>query len=364
MNPFSLKYNSQYFCDREDEINQLTNNLNNGLNTLVHSPRRLGKTALIQHLFHIQENGKTFDTIFVDLYASQNMQHFTRILAEKILQKYHSKNFITGIGKMLKGLKPSLSFTPDGYPQLSLNLTENEVELTLNQLFRYLDNRNKKVVIALDEFQEVSNYPEKAEAILRTHIQQLQNVWFIFSGSSNHILQEMFFSSKRPFYQSTEILSLGKINDEKYKDFIRQAFQQNWKSIDEDALTFVMEFSEGYTFYTHALCNHLFFQTDKKLTYTYAYEQVYSYLDNRKTDFTNLLSLLPENQRKFIIAVAKEGIVSQPTALEFIIKHKLPSVSSTLQAMNALNSKEILYKNIDGYVVYDVFFRRFLEKYY
>lgn len=364
MNPFTTYYSPDHFCDRENEIIQLENNLSNGLNTLVHSPRRLGKSAMIKHLFFKLEQEQDFETIYVDLFATNNAQDLIRNLAERILEKYHSKNILTGIKKLLKGITASLSFSEAGIPTLSLSLSEGQMDSSLGQLFAYLEKRNKQVVVAFDEFQEVAIYPEKAEALLRTQVQKLTNVRFIYSGSSNHILQNMFYSAKRPFYQSSEVLVLDKINHEKYFQFIESGFTQFNKTIEKDAISHILDFTDDYTYYTQAICNQAFFKAEESFSYEDSIELTTAYIENRKVDYMGLYSLLAENHKKVVVAVAKEGVVLKPTAIEFLMKHKLPSASSTLQSVNALTTKEILYKDTNGFRVYDVFFKRFLEQYF
>ncbi len=364
MNPFTVIYKRGFFCDRYAETEQLEANIDNGLNTFIHSPRRMGKTALIFHLFDELETKKQHDWLFIDLFATHNMEGLIRLLAEKVLEKYHSRNFYKGITSLLQGISPTLSISADGSPSLSLNLEETQHETTLNQLFAYLEKRKKKVVIAFDEFQEVATYPEKAEAILRTYIQKLKNVQFIFSGSSNHLLHEMFFSAKRPFYQSCEVLVLDKINRETYAAFISEMFSKYKKQIDEDAVDYILDYTDTYTYYTQVICNQLFYKTKQRLTKVQAFEIVNLYIENRKADYQALLNLLPDNQKKMAIAIACEEIVSSPTSVELLMKYKLPSASSTLLATNTLNKKEIIYRRSEGYVIYDVFFKRFLQKYY
>lgn len=364
MNPFTLNYHPDYFCDRETELGQLKENFINGRNTLVHSPRRLGKSALIRHLFHHLKKEKQVETLFIDLFATQSMEDFIKTFAEKILQKYHSKNIIEGIRDLLKGLSPGMTFSQDGTPKLSLSINENQQESTLSELFNYLELKRKKVIIAFDEFQGVAKYPQKAEAILRTHIQELKNIQFIFSGSSNHLLQQMFYSAKRPFYQSSEVIVLEKINREKYAEFIQQSFENGKKKIEEPAINFLLDFSDVYTYYTQAICNQVYYKTEKTLNNENAFEMVHSYLESRKADYQSLFSLLPTNQQKVVIAIARNEIVKAPTSIDFIVQNKLPSVSSILQSVNALVDKEIIYKTNEGYTVYDVFFKRFLQVYY
>ena len=125
-----------------------------------------------------------------------------------------------------------------------------------------------------------------------------------------------------------------------------------------------MNFTEGYTYYTQVICNQAFFRTEDKFTLNNAVDVTTSYIENRKVDYMGLYSLLAENHKKVIVAIAKEGIIQKPSAIDFLIKYKLPSASSTLQSVNALTTKEVLYKKPEGYIVYDVFFRRFLERYF
>jgi uncharacterized protein len=363
-NPFSLTYNPEYFCDREAEVTQLTNNLANGLNTLLHSPRRLGKTALILHSFNRIEQSKMSDTFYIDLFATGQMTDLIRILAEKVLKKYHSQNLLQGIKSLFKGINASLTFSPDGTPALGLNINEKQFDTTLAQLFEFLEDRKKPVVIALDEFQEVANYPEKAEAILRTHIQHLSNVKFIFSGSTSHLLQEMFLGAKRPFYQSAEVMVLDKIERTVYSEFITDTFGKNRKKINQDAVDYILDFTDNYTYYTQLTCNQCFFNSDIILDIDQTRQIIQEYLESRKVDYLNILNMLSENQKKMVIAIAKDGLVEKPSAMEFLQRNKLPSASSSLQALKTLNDKEIIYKTLTGYKVYDVFFERFLEKYF
>lgn len=364
MNPFTLQYDPNHFCDREKEIQQLWSNISNGLNTVIHSPRRLGKSALIHHLFSNLEKEKNIETLYVDIFATENMEDFLKEFGEVVLKRFHSKNLVTGIKKLFKGLRASISFSMDGLPQLDLGIESSQVNLSLSQLFDYLESRNKKVIVAFDEFQEIAKYPEKAEAMIRKHIQQLRNVSFIFSGSSNHILQNMFLNPKQAFFQSSEGLFLNKISNPKYASFIKKCFSEGNKEIDYEAIDHILEFTETHTYYTQVICNQAFYKSGAKTNYNDAVNITTNYIEIRKMDYFSIYGLLPENQKKTIKAIAKEGIVSQPSAIDFLMKHKLPSSSSTLQAIHALIDKEMIYRSNKGYVVYDVFFRRFLERYY
>lgn len=363
MNPFTLQYHPDYFCDRVVEIEALRTNLINGINTVVYSPRRIGKTAMILHLFHqLEESGK-YETIYVDLFASRNLHDLVNKMGEQLLKRYHKKNLLEGVKKIFKGMYASISFSPDGSPQLSLGMGQGQMDATLENLFTFLEKRKKPVFIAFDEFQEIAAYPEKAEANLRSIIQRLNNVGCIFSGSAMHLLQNMFFSPSQAFYQSAGSLVLQKINEDVYLDFIIQQFKNANKEITNEAAQQLLEFTENHTFYTQMICNIAFYKTTNQLDIEMVKEIEKDYLESRKFDYYNIYNLLSENQKKIVIAIAKEGKISKPTAIDFLMKHKLPSASSTLQAFNSLVEKEIVYKNQGEFSVYDIFLKRFLQAY-
>lgn len=363
-NPFSLNYNPDHFCDRAKELKQLESNAFNGINTVVHSPRRLGKSFLIRHLFHLLEKENMVTPVYVDLFATEDMQDLIQNLSEKVLDTFHRRNLFKGIEQVLKGLNPTVSFDRDGTPKFSLEINPKQYSTSLEHIFSYLEKRNQKVLIAFDEFQEVAGYPEKAEAMLRSHIQTLNNVHFIFSGSTGHILQEMFLGAKHPFYQSANVLVLGKIDREIYHPFITETFLKGGKKIEPGAIDFILDFTEVHTYYTEMLCNICFSQTKKTLSREMAEDMAKKFLENRKFDYLNILNLMTENQKKLLKAVAMEGGVNRPNANEFIRKHKLPAASSINQALKVLLDKEILFQTVSGYKVYDVFLRRFIGQYF
>jgi uncharacterized protein len=198
-----------YFCDRQVETKKLRTTLENGRNVTLISLRRMGKTGLIHHTFHEMKQ----DCVYVDVLHTSNLKEFTTVFTKAILNQLEgpvgkSWNHIVSI---FKRIQPSIKLDPlSGHPAFDLTVgTDKEVESTLEDIFHYLKNRKKKTVIAIDEFQQISFYPEKkTEGLLRHYIQNLHHVHFIFSGSSKHILTAMFSHSNRPFYQSTQFLFL------------------------------------------------------------------------------------------------------------------------------------------------------------
>jgi len=253
MNPFptSSYINSKYFCNREKETNHLIGNLKNQVNTTLFSYRRLGKTSLMHHVFEQLKTEKDTLCIYLDIFGTDNFESFLNELATSIYtsvprQKSIGAKLIEGIQR----LRPTISFDElSGTPSISFNLAQFEQkQKTLEQLFQFVDNQNVKVFIAIDEFQQILEYPEKnTDAILRTQIQRLKNTNFIFLGSHQKMMNELFNSAKRPFFASCENIQLNKIEKEKYVNFIINTFKQFKRKIDPDTSHFVYDGCLGHT---------------------------------------------------------------------------------------------------------------------
>lgn len=371
-NPFYLRgYHGSYlFCDRDKETKQLIENVKNGINTTLISIRRMGKTGLIHHTFNSLNKDKNIICIYIDIYATQNLSDFTNQLASIILKSFpKNKNIGKEFVKMIKGFAPVFSYDPlTGIPNVSLSYSQsNQPEHSLKSLFDFLEKQNKKIVIAFDEFQQITEYPEKnVEHILRTLIQPLKNCSFIFSGSQKHILLEMFSSAKRPFFSSTQFLFLSNIPQEKYNVFIKKVFKKYKRTITNDAVDFILNWTKKHTYYTQALCNKVFAQNNDKITIEDVYKSCDTILKEQENIFYQYRNLLTKSQWKLLTAIAKEESVSQPTSFGFISKYDLGNPSSVRRSLLSLIDKEMVYeisnKEQNKYSVYNCFLSRWLER--
>lgn len=281
-------------------------------------------------------------------------------------RKQATNNFV----EYIKSFNPSISFDQlTGLPELSLQFNPNlSFEKSLTKLFSYLESQNKPVVIAIDEFQQVAEYPESnTEASLRTIIQRLKNTTFVFCGSNKHLIHEMFNSAKRPFFASTQSIYLDKIEHEDYKSFILKQFKKYKKKISEAAVDFILSWTKRHTFYTQAVCNRAFFLAKST---EMGVEEVQLICDGilkeQEGIFYQYRNLLTSSQWNLLIAIAKEDRVYQPTGIQFIGKYKLGNASSVRRSLNSLTEKEMVVEinteNEHYYSVYDCFLQRWMAK--
>ena len=207
-NPFILEpfKSVEYFCDRERETREIINNISNGRNTTLISPRRLGKTGLIFRVFEeIRLLELQYETIYADISDTQNLDEFIKALSDAVVSKLKKQQGISDFFNALKSVRPLIGLDPiTGSPQISFTFSnESQKQDTLIEVLTYLENHPQKIVLAIDEFQQIREYEGvNMEAVLRKNIQHLHNVRFIFCGSKKHTMTDMFTNAKKPFYES------------------------------------------------------------------------------------------------------------------------------------------------------------------
>lgn len=370
LNPFLLGgyVNPQLFCNREAEISRLASNIKNGVNTTLLSIRRMGKTGLIHHLFHRLQKKKVLG-IYVDIFPVQNLKEFTNVIATAVMQAIPEKKPMgRRFMEWLRGLHPVISFDHlSGQPEVSFDFRQpRQYEKSLADVFAFLDRQRIQVVMAIDEFQQIAFFPEKnTEALLRSIIQPLKYVRFIFSGSHKHMLAEIFSHSKRPFFSSTQSIHLGPISENEYSRFILGKFMKAKRTLLPDALQFVLAFTMRHTWYTQAVCNRLYSTGEKKITAEFARQCCYKLLKEHEAVFYQYRNLLTSGQWNLLRAIAREEKLYQPSSKSFIRVHDVGTPSNVQRALEALLSKEMVYSEADGhgtyYSVYDCFLARWLE---
>ena len=350
-------------------MESIISNIENGANVTLISMRRLGKTGLIFRTFEeMRKKEYGYDTYYADIYATSCLDDFVKVLAEAIVSQ-STRSSIHKFFTLLGGIRPLLSYDPiSGQPQVSITYqTEAQKETTLKSLLSYLDSTGRKTVVAIDEFQQIREYEGcRMEALLRTYIQNLRNVRFIFSGSRKHIMTDMFARENSPFYQSTSNIPLHKIDAGVYADFINEKFESSGKSIDDDTVGFILDWTRCHTFYTQTLCNKVFAFSGETVSIQIVYKAIESILVSEEDRFFTIRNMLTKGQWKYLKAIAKEGTVTQPTSGAFIAKYNLGTPASSRRTLASLIEKELVYENSTPtgkeYTVYNLFLSRWLEK--
>lgn len=367
-NPFPvISYHSpEYFCNRKMETEKINDAVKNGRNITLTALRRMGKTGLIQHVFHHFQNKKGVRTFYIDLYPTTSQYDLVRLLAKHTLGKLDSNpvKLIRELGNFFTHLRPVIQYDAvTGAPAIEFTLdTQYQPEHSLDQVFAYLERQSGQIIIAFDEFQQIAEYKEKnTEALLRTFTQRSKNIRFIFSGSHTSILQAMFRSHSRPFYQSTDMMHLEPIEHEEYKDFIIEKFAEGKRKLNPELADHILDWTRHHTYYVQLLCNRLYSKNAKQPDEWFLERVMHELLKENQPVYYSYRKLLTENQWSLIKGIAKENGAKHVMSGDFIRKHDLGSASSIQTALAAILDKEMVYEEEGRYFVYDVLLSRWLE---
>lgn len=372
-NPFIIteRIIPEYFCDRERESSELIKLLKNGNNVVIISNRRLGKTGLIQFCFDQKQIKEEFITVYIDILSTTNLSEFTYLLGKEVFDTIRTKGekrwkaFLS----IVSSISGKIGFDPiSGLPSLNLQLGDIvRPEYTLAEIFKYLSESDKPCIIAIDEFQQITNYPEKnIAALIRSHLLQINNCRMIFSGSEQHILADIFLNANQPFYMSSSFMELNEIPGDVYTSFIIKLFEERNKHISRNLAYRIYDMFDGVTFYIQRVCNGVFSNTplgmeagEETLRLTID-EILYSY----DTIFRMRMSQLTLRQKELLLAVAKAKLADKITSASFIKEYSLESASAVQTAFKALVKDGLLKKSEKGCYVEDRFFRLWLETRY
>ena len=358
---------SEYFCDRVQETATLRELLLNENNVALISPRRLGKTDLIWHVFDDKEIRRTHYCFIVDIYATKNLGDFVNMLGKAVVDELRprGKKALEKFISVVSSLRSEISFDINGLPTWSIGLRSIiNPSVTLDEIFSYLNQADKPCLVAIDEFQQITRYgDDTVEATIRTYVQRCTNAHFIFSGSQRHMMNGMFTSPLRPFYQAVSIMNLQPLDLDVYTDFCAGKFEAAGKHLDKAVVASLYDRFEAVTSYMHRILNVLYSRTEAGATcdVTMVDDAIEFILRLSSDTYESLYYQMPEKQRMLFLAIAREGKASSVTGGKFINKHRLISASSVISALKGLLEKDFITMDKNVYSVSDQFFTLWLK---
>lgn len=367
-NPFVVYgYKSaEYFCDREAETSKMMSVLHGERNVTLVAPRRMGKTGLIHHVF-ARMRAEQPDTrcFYIDIFSTKNLAQFVQLLAGEVIGRLDtvSQAAMRRVQEFFSSWRPTLTIDElTGAPTFSLDIQPSEGEESLRRVFEYMKQSGRRCYVAIDEFQQILSYPESGvEALIRSYIQFLPNVYFIFSGSQQHMMQEMFLAANRPFFQSSMVLSLGSIDCDVYRSFANRMLARQNRSVDADTFGEIYRAADSITWYVQAILHGIYEHAGERIDKELVRAVVQELVDEQSAAYQNYCAWLTENQQTLLVAIARERMVSAPLSRLFINTHHLPATSSVRTALETLVDKQLVGKSPKGYFVNDRFFAMWLR---
>lgn len=372
INPFFTgRYaGAHYFCDRESDTETLVKHIVNGRNVALISPRRLGKSGLIRHTFALPQIQEGYTAIYIDVYATRNLCEFAKALSDGIVKAvrperaWHEKFF-----SFFRSLRVGFRIdSVSGEPSLDISIGDIEYpDKTIREAFEYMEASEKPCILAIDEFQQIREYPEtNTEAFVRTLVQQCSRTSFIFCGSKRHTMTDIFYSPAKPFFQSVMSQSLKPIPMETYAGFAGRLFAERGKYLDRFVAETIYRMFEGCTWYMQMMMNELFALTAEggRCTSEYidiAWENIIMAQEDR---YQAILYSLAPKQKQLLYAIAREKKIEGITSSEFVRRHRLVSASSVQAALKPLMKNDIVTCEDGIYRIYDYFFADYLARMY
>lgn len=356
-----------YFCDRKAETVKIVKGLSNERNITLIAPRRIGKTGLIHHVFAtIRERQPDICCIYFDILATKTLEQFVQQMARNVLGRLDTptQTALRKVQDFFSAFRPTMAFDgTTGMPTFSLDIVRNQEEQSLQRIFEYLGQSQRRCYIAIDEFQQITKYPETdTEALLRSFIQFVPNVYFIFAGSMQHMMSDMFLSPERPFYQGAQIVDIKEIDEKVYHQFADAMFQRRKQHLSESVFHYLYSKVDGQTWYIQATLNRVYSNQAGEISEQDIDIAIQELLDEQEVAFENYYSSLTNNQASLLLAIAKERQVKSPMAQAFISKYRLPALSSIKTALASLLDSQFIYQYQGCYIVYDRFFGMWLRE--
>lgn len=365
---YGVSVEGENFTDRVRETKRLKLNFENGLNTVLISPRRMGKTSLIKKVQASIINPK-IKVIYMDVYDCRSEYDFYNKFAALILQETAGKmeQALENAKQFLLRISPKISFSPDPTTDFSLSLgitpQSHTPEEILNLPERIAQKHDIHIVVCIDEFQQIGEFPDSlaVQKRLRSVWQHQQNVSYCLFGSKKHLMANLFQNKRMPFYQFGEMIFLDKIPTEDWIKYITKQFDSRGKHISPELALKICEAVDNYSSYVQQLSWNVFAETEKEVTEKTLSIAIDELFAQSSALFMQQIESLTTFQMNFIRAICSgihTGFGTQATLQNF----NLGTKSNLSRIKTSLTEKEII-ETINGQVyladpVFELWFRK------
>lgn len=348
------------FTDRIEDAKRLEANLTHGINTILISPRRFGKTSLVKKVI---ENTHRSDIImvYIDVFACKSEYDFYRTFATTIIRQTSSKidEWIASAQSFLSNISPKFSFGADPMNDFSLSFDWNPrenagIEDLLNLPEQIAKKKGVRIVVCIDEFQQIEELPDPVtfQKKLRSVWQHQQHVTYCMFGSKKHMMTYLFSDPSRPFYKFGDMMFLQRIPTEEWVSFITQRFKDSGKTISRDQALRICMATENLSSYVQHLSWIVWYSSDRVVSNKNVDEAIDGLLEQNKVFLQREIEQLTELQFNFLKAIAN-GVTSGLSKKDVLRKYRLDSSANVQVVKKALISKDIIDDDDNGIVFND-----------
>jgi len=306
--------NNQSFTNRDKELEQLQSNLLQGIHTMILSPRRWGKSSLVEKAVSlIKEKHQTHRTVVIDLFTVGSEKEFLELFAREVLKAVSDKweERIQFAKELFKSLIPKISFGPDPYSEFSLSFDLEELKKHSDEILNLPEvlatKKGVKLIICLDEFQNLASFAEYEllEKKMRAIWQRQKSVTYCLYGSKRHMMADIFDNPSKPFYRFGDIMILPKIEQSKWVKFICDSFVASGKLIYEKTATMIPVAMKNHSWYVQQMANYTWNLSEKKASALEVEKALEEIIRTNSPLFQNAIEALSNTQINLLKAVCK-----------------------------------------------------------
>lgn len=359
------------FCDREAEQAALGRDLRDGEKLFLISPRRYGKTSLLQRVLATLRAQKVL-TVYVDLYRASSLEEFIRLYCSAIAAACDTPldKLVHFFREVLPRLRPQLSLDADGVPSVEIapTLTPKHLHQALEEVVdlphRIGQKKRRPVAVVLDEFQEIAHLEgEMAERTMRSFIQHHRGVGYVFSGSKKHLLEQMVRGANRAFYKMGKILYLDKIPRAAFAPFLQQRFAAGGMTVSAALTNDILDRTDDIPYHAQYLCHELWdrYRDARIFTHDDLETTVMRLVGEQEPIWLSFWDDLTSHQRRTLKAIATQG----GTALfsnAVLSEYRLGPASTLQTSIRLLEKRGLIEKMHEQYLMTDVFFREWVGR--
>mgnify|MGYP000984184767 FL=1 len=358
------------FIGRERETKRLLDNFKGGINVILMSPRRLGKTSLVKHVCNKLDD-KDIITVYLDIFGCKSEYDFYNKLTAEVLKQTASKSelWFEEAKEFLYRLTPKISFSPEPNSDFSISLGITPKTHTPEEVLQMAETiaikRKKRIVICIDEFQQIGEMAnsKQIQARLRTVWQHQKHVSYCLFGSKHHLMSTIFLHRSMPFFQFGDTISLNKIATEDWVKYIVSHFADGKRTISHALAEEICKFTENYSAYVQQLAWLVF--TLKEEGETVNEDDVRQaendLLATNDILFMQMIEPLSEFQLNFLRAIAL-GIKKDFGLSEVREEYNLGSYSNITRLKTALLERDLIEKQNTELVITDPIFAKWLKR--
>lgn len=365
---FGRAVSNEYFTDRKEETGKVVANFKYGVNTIIVSPRRFGKTSLVKRAME-KCNDKDVKIVFMDIFPSRNPEEFCRIFADAVIKQTSSKleEWIETAKGFLSHLSPRFNISNDPMHELSISFGIKPSELDMDSILdlpeKIANEKRCRVVVCIDEFQQVGEYEGSIyfQRRLRSHWQHHQKASYCLFGSKKHMMNELFEKSSNPFYKFGELINLNKIERRDWVEFIMGRFKSEGKEIKESVAYKICELVEDYSSYVQQLSWLVWIKFDSENQEKIVKEAFEEMVAHCSILFEQQTQNLTSFQMNFLKALVN-GITKDFTSKEVMEKYNFGTQGNINRLKTALIKKELIEYSNGRYLITDPILKVWLKR--